>query len=532
MLPSPEATIEHTLRERRLGHNTGSRLVQNTLTNLLGQIVVIGLTFFSTPFITRRLGAAQYGALSLLMTYLFAFSLLNLGINASLIKYLAELLPKNRLNEMQNYLSTSLTVLVGMGASLGIAVFILAAPIVHHFFKGPVGFAPSTILALRVASGAFILQFLIQVASSIPAAAQRFEFLNVVRAGSEALRIIVTVVLLLLGFGLPALMVVVLFSSLCACLAYTLISRRLVPGLHLVPGFSLVHLRSLLRHSRFVLLINLSNQLVSTADNFFIGLFLPIANVAYYAIAYTLAQRLTIFSANIISVVFPAASAFSASDKREQVKELYLRGMKVAAATMCFPAIMLCLFSHRFLFFWLGPDYAEKGATVLSLLAFGFLVNSFTYVPYQVLQATQHANTAAKGAIMYSILNVALFMLLIPRFGILGASMAFVLAQMLFVPWFVHKSNRLLGVRWRTVIVASLIRVFFATALGSLASWLCRPWIDSFVSLASVVALGLTTYLVLAGVLVLDARERSTCRFLLQRWVGAFATKSIAPAKL
>src|SRR5258708_21342023 len=100
------------------------------------------------------------------MIYLFVFSLLNLGMNASLVKYLAELLPKNQTKEMQGYLSTSLTVLVGIGAVIAIAVFILASTIVRHCFRSPVGFTPSTVFALRIASMAFVLQFLVQVASS------------------------------------------------------------------------------------------------------------------------------------------------------------------------------------------------------------------------------------------------------------------------------------------------------------------------------------------------------------------------------
>ena len=520
-LAAAQTTID---RERpRQGDNAESRLVQNTISNVLSQIIISALTFFSTPYITRRLGASQYGAFSLLMTYLFAFSLLNLGINTSLVKYLAELLPQNRLKDVQNYFSTSLTVLVGFGMLIGVAVFILAGPIVQHSFKGPSSLAPSTILALRLASTAFILQFLAQVLSSIPTATQRFEILNLVRAGSEALRIIVTVVLLSLGFGLPSLMVVVLFASMCACLAYALASKRLMPALSLVPGFSVPHLHSLVKHSKYVLLVNASNQLVSTADNFLIAIFLPIANVAYYGIAYNLAQRLWIIVANIVSAVFPAASAFAGADKRGQVRELYLRGMKIAAAVGCFPALSLCLFSRPFLLFWLGPDYANEGSLVLVLLTLGFLINSFTHVPYQVLQSTHHADTAAKGAVIYSVVNLVLFVLLIPPFGIQGAAVAFLMAQIFFVPWFVQKSNHLLGVRWRSVIVISYARVLLAACLACSVCWLCRPWIHSLLSLASVIVGGFIFYLLAVAILVLDGKELAACRWLLRKWMTSLA---------
>jgi len=171
-------------------HSTGSRLLQNTVSNVLGQVFIALLTLFSTPYITRKLGATQYGALSLLMTFLFAFSLLNLGINASLVKYMAELMPKGRMEDVQTYFSTSLTVLVGIGAAIGVFVCILAPLIVRSSFKGPEELTESAVLALRIASLAFILQFLTQVLSAVPTAAQRFEIVNLVRAGTEALRIL------------------------------------------------------------------------------------------------------------------------------------------------------------------------------------------------------------------------------------------------------------------------------------------------------------------------------------------------------
>lgn len=518
-LSLPEAIVGHDKQRRPRGHSTGSRLIQNTIANFLGQAVVIALTFVSTPYMTRKLGATQYGALSLLMAYLFAFSLLNLGINRSLVKYLAELLPKGQLGDMQNYLSTSLTLLVGIGLLIAVFVCLLADPIVRHCFKGPAELTAPTILALRVASVAFVLQFLVQVVSAIPAAVQRFEILNLVRAGSEALRIVGTVALLSLGYGLPSLMVMVLLASFCALLAYGVAARRLVPALKVVPGFSRSHFHSLFRHSKYVMVGNVGNQVVSTADNFLIGYFLPVANLAYYGIAHAIAQRLWGFVGNMVSVVFPAASTFTGAGQQEQLKQLYLRGMKVGAAAACFPVVTLCMFSRPFLLYWLGPDYAQEGAVVLSLLTLGFLLNSFSHVPYQVLQSTYHAATAAKGTVAYAIVNLTLFVLLIPPFGIVGASAGFLIAQFLYVPWFVQTANRLLGLRWRTVVAVSYLPVFLATGVTALACWACRPWVHSLFTVALAVAASFLVYASLGFVLVLDAKDKVACRLLLHRWV-------------
>jgi O-antigen/teichoic acid export membrane protein len=521
-MPSTQETLPET--PRRAGapsHSVGSRLIQNSAANFLGQAVIVGLTLLCTPYITRKLGPSGYGALNLLMAYLFSFSLLNLGLNASLVKFLAELLPQNRAGEIQEYFSTSFTFLVAVGLLAGAAVWMLASPIVERCFKGDAGLTSSAVTALRVASVAFVLQFVCQALSAVPAAAQRFEILSLIGYGSNGLRILGTVILLWLGRGLPSLMAMVVFAVGASALGYAIADKRLLPYLRLSPGWSQPRFHSLVGHSKFVVVVNASNQLVSTADSFLLGFFLPVANIAYYGVAYALAQRLWASVANVVGVVFPAASAFSGAADRARFNELYLRGMKVAAISAVFPSFALCIFGRDFLLFWLGPDYAERGAPVLILVTLGFLLNSFSYVAYQVLQSTHRVNFAARASVIYSLLNLAAFAVFIPRFGTIGAAGAFLGSQVVFVPWFLHRTNRLLGVRWVDLFVDSYARVFAAAGLGSAVCWVCSGWVHSFLTLVLAGSLGLAVYVGTGLALVLDSRDRAASRILLQRWAGA-----------
>jgi len=215
--------------------------------------------------------------------------------------------------------------------------------------------------------------------------------------------------------------------------------------------------------------------------------------------------------------VFPAASAFSGTQEREQLNELYLRGMKLAAAVGAFPAIALAAFSRPFLLLWLGPEYAGEGATVLSILAIGFLLNSLTQVPFQVLQSTRHVDVTSKASMGYAALNLGLFAVLIPSLGIRGAAIAFAASQVLFVPWFIGKANRLLDVGWPVVLRTSYTQVFFATALSTVVCWLVRPWVHTFLTLTVAVALSGVVYLTAVLTLVLEGKERAALLLVMQR---------------
>ena len=339
--------------------------------------------------------------------------------------------------------------------------------------------------------------------------------MNLIRAVTETLRILGTMGLLFFGQGLPSLMGMVLFSSLAGCAAFAIVSKRLIPTLSLMPGFSSGYFRSLVGHSKYIVLTNASNQAVSAADTFLIGFFLPVANVAYYGIAYTLAQRMWTFVANIVAVVFPAASAFSSAEQGGQLRELYIRATKIGVVVGCFPAVAICVFSRPFLLLWLGPEYAREGSTALALLTLGFLVNSFSYVAYQVLQGTRHARVAATGAVAYMIVNLALFLIFIPTFGILGASAGFLIAQFLFVPWFVGKANGVLGVLWGPMLRVAYLPAFVCAGAAGVICLAFLAWVHSFLMLAVAVASGMAVYTALGIPLVLDARDRAAGRLML-----------------
>src|SRR5260370_39037251 len=77
----------------------GKVVTRNMFSNFVGQAVMTALVLVSVPLFTRHLGTAGFGAFVLLMPYVETFSLLGLGLNAALVKFLAELLPAGKIEE-------------------------------------------------------------------------------------------------------------------------------------------------------------------------------------------------------------------------------------------------------------------------------------------------------------------------------------------------------------------------------------------------------------------------------------------------
>jgi O-antigen/teichoic acid export membrane protein len=489
----------------------GRVLVRNTLANLIGQAVLLLLTFFSVPYTAHRLGTAQYGAMILLLTYIEAFGLLNLGINPTLVKYIAQLLPQHRMKDIQGYVGTSFALYAVTGLLIGLLASVLARWVVTRFLNVPLDLQHTVTLSFWIASAAFLFRFVGQVPAAIPIAAQRFDIANFLNVGSEATRIVGVLGVLYLGHFLVGVMMVTVVASFLFCGASFIAARRLIPDICLRPGFSRAHFLSLVRFSKFVVVGNLTNRVVTNADNVLIGYFLPVSSMAFYGVAYALGQKLWTLAGTVAGVVFPAASSLSRSSQESQLQSLYLRGTKAVTAAVCFPALALCIFSREFLLHWIGPEFAEQGALVLRLLAGGFFLNCLGHVPYLMLQSTGYPEVAARLAMIYGVANVALFALLIPRFGIVGAAAGFLASQILVVPWIVHRANRLFRIRWSALLANSYRPLLVASGLGCLACLGLRPWASSMLRLLVASIVGGLVYMVATWTTGLGTAERAEC---------------------
>jgi O-antigen/teichoic acid export membrane protein len=259
-----------------------------------------------------------------------------------------------------------------------------------------------------------------------------------------------------------------------------------------------------------------------------IGYLLSPSAVAFYAIPYTLSEKLWLLVGNVTSVVYPTASALHAQGQPSTLRELYTRSTRIVAASTALPALLLCLFAHELLLHWIGPEFARHGAQPLRLLSIAFFVNSLAHLPFVVSQSLGVPQIAARFSGLNALLTLAFLSLLVPHFGIVGGAAGFLTAQLALTPWFIHTANRLLGITWPQLAVRSLGPVLAIAAAVGVPSTLLRPMVSSLPSLLSLFGLDLAVYVVLLFVFALDRVERDLCRQGAARAIGAVKALTVA----
>ncbi|MCX5707980.1 MAG: hypothetical protein NTY14_03245 [Candidatus Omnitrophica bacterium] len=66
------------------------RMMKNVIWNFIGQIWMVVLAFFATPFIVRSLNVNFYGIYTLVGVIIGYFSFLQFGLGTATVKYVAQ----------------------------------------------------------------------------------------------------------------------------------------------------------------------------------------------------------------------------------------------------------------------------------------------------------------------------------------------------------------------------------------------------------------------------------------------------------
>jgi O-antigen/teichoic acid export membrane protein len=492
-------------------HNRGAgqKLIANAMFNALGQAFAIVLAFVATPYLVHHLGEELYGLIALVGTIAGFAGLLNLGIGTALAKFVSELYWKRDFQRIGELFQSALgVVLVGGGAACALLIVYrrdLAAAFIHASSRA----AQFVTFALFVAAFGVLLSLASRPFGAILMGVQRFDLTNLLSVSNAAVWYVGAMIVLALGFSARAVLIVDLAGSVGLLAVSVILARRLIPGLHLRPRLRVADLRYLFGFSAYVILTAVSSLLVHRFDSVLVAYFLPISAVTFYVVPYALAQKTWKGVGVVTSVILPTASELSAMREHSKLQELYLRATRVVLIAAAPVTLVLLAAPGPVLRYWIGKDFALHSALVMRLLAAGFFVNILAHVPYVVAQGIGRPQIATKNSVLNAVVNVTLFVVLIPRFGIVGAASGFLASEIIVMPLLICEVNRLVHVRWLTLISKAYLRPLACGAAAFAALWLVRGYIDSLAKLLIAAALAVGLYGVLAFVGALDYKERS-----------------------
>lgn len=494
------------------------RVVRAGASNVAGRFVSIVVWFLLTPVILTAVGPAAYG-LWVLVTSLLSYGfLLDLGVSATLTKYVAEHLSRGDPESARRYVATAVRLHSLLGGIVFLLALVLAAllPPVLRVDEDLRRELPTLVILMGATVG---LSLASSPQTAVLRGIQRYDLANVLVVTNTLVTAAGIFIALRAGAGLIGIVAVTVPATVITSALGIVLVARTAPGIRITwRGGSRSHGRRILQFSSPIFAVQVAGVLQSRTDEFVIAALLSVGSVTPYALGRRLSEIPQIVGDQALKVLLPISSELDAGREGARVKAAFVAGTRIALVLVAPLGLTIACLADAILTAWVGPAYANPGP-VVAILVTAVVLDAALWPSAYVLQGIGRHRPLAVIAVASGVLNVGMSILLVGPLGLTGAALGTLVGHGLGVGLTIPYVTRVLA-----VTPGELVRRIALPSLGPLApaaaailgarALLPNPGLAGIVIIA---AAGLVTY---AGVYLLlgaSAVERQVARELIGR---------------
>jgi O-antigen/teichoic acid export membrane protein len=379
--------------------------------------------FVTALLLARALGAEGMGmyALGVTAAGLFA-SLSALGLDDAMVRYLAIQRSRRDTAGMAGTLQIGIGVSASMGVIAGIGLYLAADLVASGLFDAP-GLAP-----LLRAFGV-IVPFM-TLSSTLLGAARGFKRMDIAALGEEivqsSVRLVLIGLLSIVGFDVMAAAIVFGVADVASSVTMLTLLGRQTPLGALFSRSARRDVREVLGFALPLWLAGALRKLRQNIETLLLGTLTAVASVGVFAVASKVNLVAQSLYRAIITSVKPNLAELHGADDRDGLRHLYRTATRWALL-INLPFFLVTMLHAESILLLFGTTFAA-GSTALMVLAAGELVNAATGVCGSVLDMTRHTAAKLINSFTWLVLLLGANLVLIPRFGVLGAATASALA--------------------------------------------------------------------------------------------------------
>jgi O-antigen/teichoic acid export membrane protein len=391
------------------------RVTRNFLALTASLILERGVSFVLFLIIARRLGADALGEYALALSFLAIFETVSVfGQNLLVVREVV----RDRDNAGRYLVNSSALVLI---AAVLCGIIMPASARV-------LGYPAQTVFYVGLAALILIPDSLSAVPEAVLQAWERMEFITLFRFVTNLLGAGLAIGLLLTGAGLAVVFYTLLAQRILLTILYAVVVRQRLPGpLSWRPDLDFF--RRLAQLSWTFLGMSVFSAVFKNVDMLILRGLADAAEVGYYSAADRPVQVAGLLGPIVMTAIFPSLTATFRGDPERfaQLLETTLRGL---AAFTPLIAMLFTLAAPAFVGVAYGAGYT---AAVLpfQVLAWSLPPTFLAALLFRVLLASNHERVSLRVAFVNMIASVILNLLLIPRWGAVGASVTTIFTALL-----------------------------------------------------------------------------------------------------
>lgn len=393
--------------------------------NAAGLLLPLAVALLAVPPLLALLGAERFGLLSLAWALTAMSGLFDLGLGRATTRLIADQLGRGEPQATRGTMAAAVR-LAGWAGLGGAALLALtaAAGATRLLGTSSAALADEAQLALLLLAPAVPLQTLIATYRGISEACQRFRAISLVRMALGVANFAAPLAVAQFTPQLPALIAALVAARVLACLLFRWLAGQALPAGPTRP-LAADERRQLLQAGGWFTVSAVVSPLLVQADRFFIGAVVSAAAVAAYTVPFDLITQLLVGVTAVSTVALPSITQQLRRDAAlaRQGFGRWLRRVTVGMALLCGGVAALLPWA---LPLWVGDALPAASVVIGRWLCLGVWINALGAMYFAWLHAQGRFRATALLHLLELPLYIALLLLLLRQFGVVGAAMAWV----------------------------------------------------------------------------------------------------------
>jgi len=396
--------------------NAGSNALRFASAALVG--------FFVRPVMVHGLGDERYGIWLLVDSVIAYMALGDLGIGAAVLRYVARFDGLEDREGINRVFSTSFAFFTCIGLLVLAIAFVLA-----FGWSRPLGVDPRlardtrwllALFGVNIAAG-----FPLGLYARVLEGTRRYPTLNAIQIATLLIRNALFVTIIFAGKGLIAIAIALTVCMLVQKIPLAVFAHRCVPTLRLSARYvDVATFRTIWGYSAYVFTALTAWRFAEQCNPIIINWFLGPAAITYFGIAASLNSNAGDALRRMMQVVTPTVSKWEAVRDFGAIRRLFLVGTRYLLYLAMPLQLGLILFGQPFLSLWMGERYGHLCYKTLVILALPLPLILAYSLAGRILQGSGKVRGLAALAVIRTVMNVPLVILMIRPWGIEGAATA------------------------------------------------------------------------------------------------------------
>ena len=408
------------------------------LTNVVGLLL--------TPFIIRSLGSAEYGLYTMIGALVGYMTVLDFGLNNTVVRFVAKYKAKNDKKGEENFLAHSFIIYI----CISLLVVIIGSTLYFNLEQ----LYGETLTPNQIDKAETMMLILIfNLAISLPGGAfsgicsgyEQFILPRIVNIIRYIIRSILVVVILLFGGNSIGLVILDTFMNVVIIGINAYITFELLGARIKMHQFDKKLFSSILGFSLWIFAFSIVYQMRWQVGQLIIGVFYSTSIVAIYAVGITLGNYYGAFSSAISSVFLPRAIQMTINKiPSKELTDTFIKISRIILLVLVYILGAFIIVGQDFIFYWVGEEYhmAYYYAVIIMigltpLLSQGFANN--------ILEAKNLLAYRGRLLLTLTIIGTIIGAFVVQKFGVtemILVTVFFMFAERaIIIPFYIKKAN-------------------------------------------------------------------------------------------